>query len=150
MPAIHLRNRIECHTNRVREQVQTSDLPSTKEGLHLGPHLLNGIQIGTVGRKIHELFIPFSSRTLPDSLIHVKRILFHQTMSRGLKVGKQDFFPKYWKRFPVVRPWYVVMLSALQADGRKDCRCLAVYSRGMKSIALWDESAVHTGGSGSY
>ena len=46
MPAIQLRNRIECHTNRVREQVQTSDLPSTKEGLHLGPHLLNGFRSG--------------------------------------------------------------------------------------------------------
>ena len=62
MQAIQLRNRSEGHTNRVREQVQTLDVPSTKEGFHLGPHLSNGIQIGTVGRKV-QYFIPFSSRT---------------------------------------------------------------------------------------
>lgn len=60
MQAIRLRNRSECHTNRIGKQVQTSDLLSTKEGLHLGPHLFNRIQIRTVRRKIqyfHSLFL---------------------------------------------------------------------------------------------
>ena len=84
MPAIQLRNRIECHTNRVREQVQTSDLPSTKEGLHLGPHLLNGIQIGTVGWKVqyfHSLFL----QDLPDSLYMVRAHIVHHNNVTGLK-----------------------------------------------------------------
>ncbi len=82
MPAIQLRNRIECHTNRVREQVQTSDFPSTKEGLHLGPHLLNGIQIGTVGRKVQN-FHPLFLQDLPDSFYMVRaHIVHHNNVSR--------------------------------------------------------------------
>ena len=82
MQAIQLRNRIECHTNRVREQVQTSDLPSTKEGLHLGPHLLNGIQIGTVGRKVQN-FHPLFLQDLPDSFYMVRA---HNFVATGDKV----------------------------------------------------------------
>ena len=76
MQAIQLRNRSEGHTNRVREQVQTSDFPSTKEGLHLGPHLLNGIQIGTVGWKVqyfHSLFL----QDFPESLYMMRAHIVH-------------------------------------------------------------------------
>ena len=99
MQAIHLRNRSECHTNRIREQIQTSDLPSTKEGLHLGPHLFNGIQIGTAGRKVqyfHSLFL----QDLQDSLYVVRAHIVHHNNVSGLKSRKQDLFQILDKTFP--------------------------------------------------
>ena len=131
MQAIQLRNRIECHTNRVREQVQTSDLPSTKEGLHLGPHLLNGIQIGTVGRKVQN-FHPLFLQDLPDSLYMVRAHIVHHNNVSGLKSRKQGFFQILDKAFPrcpaLVR---CKCLFPIQSDGRKDCRCLRCIQRGM-------------------
>ena len=107
MQAIQLRNRSEGHANRVREQIQTSDFPSTKEGLHLGPHLFNGIQIGTAGRKI-QYFHPLFLQDFPDSLYVVRAHIVHHNNVSGLKSRKQGSF-KYWtKRSPAVPPWYVV------------------------------------------
>lgn len=123
MQAIQLRNRIECHTNRVREQVQTSDLPSTKEGLHLGPHLLNGIQIGTVGRKVQN-FHPLFLQDLPDSFYMVRAHIVHHNNVSGLKSRKQGFFQILDKAFPVVPPWYVV--NAFSPFSRMEERTVVV------------------------
>ena len=99
MQAIHLRNRSECHRNRIREQIQTSDIPSTKKGLHLGPHLCNGIQIGIVGRKVqyfHSLFL----QDLPDSLYVVRAHIVHHNNVTWLKSRKQGLFQILDKTFP--------------------------------------------------
>ena len=92
MQAIQLRNRSKCHTNRIREQVQTSDFPSTKEGFHLGPYLFNGIQIGTVGRKVQYVH-SLSLQNLPDGLymMSAQIIIFflHHNQLEKISIGAE-------------------------------------------------------------
>lgn len=64
MGAIQSRNTSESFWDGIREKIQAANFPSAEDSFHLRPHLLNGIEIRTVGRKIQHAHVPFLHKFL--------------------------------------------------------------------------------------
>lgn len=151
MQAIQLRNRSGSHTNLVREQGQTSDLPSTREGLHLRPHLFNGIQIGSVGRKIQRFHSLFHQNLL-NSLYMVRAHIVHHNNVSGLKSRKQArSLSNIGQSVPrLSRPGTLLMPFPHSGGWKKGLSLSVAYSTGHDPLPFGMKAPVHTGGSGSY
>lgn len=74
--AVELRNTSEGSLDSARDLVQAANLPFAKEGVHLGPHFLNGIEIRAVGWKVQ--YLPaLCLHNFPDGLNMVVPDLYY-------------------------------------------------------------------------
>lgn len=76
MRTIQGRNVGESPMDGIREPVPATDFPAAEDGLHLGPHFLNGIEIRAKGRKIQN-FHTLCLQVSPDSLDMVRTHIVH-------------------------------------------------------------------------
>lgn len=123
MQAVELRNTSECPLDSVRELFQAANLPFAKDGFHLGPHFLNGIEIWAVGRKVQYLHT-LCLQDFPDGLDMVGTHIVHHNDVAWPKRGKQRLFQILDKAFS--RCTTLVCCKRflpIQTDGRKDRRC---------------------------
>ena len=98
------RNTRESLLDGIREEVQAADFPAAQDGFHLGPHVLNRVEIRAVGRKV-QCFHTLCLQNFPDSLYMARTHVVHHYDVTRRRGGSIVSF-KYWtKRSPVVPPW---------------------------------------------
>ena len=87
MGAVPGRNARESLLDGIREEVQAADFPAAQDGVHLGPYLLNRIEIRAAGRKV-PYFHTLCLQNFANGLYTVRtHIVHHCDVTR----------PKGWK-----------------------------------------------------
>ena len=87
MGAVRGRNTRESFLDGLREEIQIADFPAAQDGFHLGPHFLNWIEIGAIGRKVQHLHT-LCLQNFPDGLYMVRTHIVHHydvTRPKGRK-----------------------------------------------------------------
>ena len=122
MGAVQRRNTREGFLNGIREEVQTADFPAAQDGFHLGPHFLNWIEIGAIGRKVqrfHTLsgcsslvsckcFLPIQANGRKNSccLRRIQGGMVHCSLGRGrpsIKTGQIGIHSAFVQKYQVFR-----------------------------------------------
>ena len=131
MQAVELRNTSECPLDSVRELFQAANLPFAKDGFHLGPHFLNGIEIRAVGWKVQYLHA-LCLQNFPDGLDMVGTHIVHHNDVAWPKSWEQRLFQILDKVFSRC----IVLVCCkrfflIRTNGRNNRRCPRRIQRGM-------------------